>query len=87
MFRIIRSIVALVGLFQIMLLVPVYGQTSDDSALRAEIARLAGADFRGVESVVQSLASTGDPAVTTVLRALRGGDVYWRKSDLSLIHI
>ena len=81
MFRKIRSIVALVGLFQAMLLLPVYGQTSDDTALRAEIARLAGADFRGVESVVQSLASTGDPAVTMVLRALRGGDVYWRKSD------
>lgn len=81
MFRTIRSIVALVGFFQTILLVPVYGQTSDDAALRADIARLAGADFRGVESVVQSLASTGDPAVTMVLRALRSGDVYWRKSD------
>ena len=81
MFRTIRSIVALVGFFQTILLVPVYGQTGDDAALRADIARLAGADFRGVESVVQSLASTGDPAVTMVLRALRSGDVYWRKSD------
>ena len=81
MSRMLRSIVAIVGLLQMMMLVPVHGQTSDDAALRAEIARLAEADFRGVETVVQSLASTGDPAVTSVLRALRSGDVYWRKSD------
>ncbi len=81
MFRMIRSIVAFICLLQVMSLGPVYGQTSDEIALRIEIARLAGADFRGVDAVVQSLASTGNPAVTPILRALRSGDVYWRKSD------
>ena len=81
MLRKFRSIVALVGLLQIMMLGPVYGQTSDETALRAEIARLAAADFRGIDSVVQSLALTGDPAVTPILRSLRSGDVYWRKAD------
>jgi urea transport system permease protein len=76
-----RSLIAAIGLLQMLMLAPVYGQTSDESALRADIARLAGADFNGVESVVQSLAATGDPAVAPLLRALRGGDVYWRKSD------
>ena len=81
MLRMFRSVIAFVGLLQLAMLVPAHGQANDDAALRGEIARLAEADFRGVEAVVQSLASTGDPAVTSVLRALRSGDVYWRKSD------
>jgi len=85
MFQKFRFLVALVGLLQLMALGPSYGQTSDATTLRGEIARLAGVDFRGVEAVVQSLAETGDPAVTPILRALRGGDVYWLKSDNTVV--
>ena len=33
------------------------------------------------EAVIAELAATGDPAVALALRALRDGDLYWRKSD------
>jgi len=74
-------------IFLIALLLPasLNAQTGEDSVLRAEVAKLAEADFREVEAVVSALASAGDPAVTPVLRALRGGDVYWRKSDKRVV--
>ena len=81
MIRVIRSIAALVGLLQMLMLMPAYGQTGNEAAIRDQIARLAGADFDGVAGTVASLAATGDPAVAPVLEALRAGDIYWRKSD------
>ena len=54
---------------------------SEESGIRNEVSGLVGAKFPQVRLVVDALAATGDPDVAPVLRALRGGDVYWRKSD------
>ena len=85
MIRVIRSIAAIVGLLQMMMLGPSYGQTSDETAIRTEIAQLAGADFKGTADVVQSLAAIGGPNAAPVLRALRAGDIYWRKADQRIV--
>lgn len=76
-----RSIIAVLGFLHILTALPAYAQSNDEATLRAEIAQLAGADFEKTATVIQSLAATGNPAAAPVLRALRGGDVYWRKSD------
>ncbi len=85
MIRVIRSIIAIVGLLQMFMLGPSYGQTGDETVIRDHIARFAGADFQGIAETVSTLAATGDPAVAPVLRALRGGDIYWRKSDRRVV--
>ncbi len=81
MLRVIRSVITCVGLLQMFMLVPAYGQTSGETSVRDEISQLAEADFDGIADVITSLAATGDPTVAPVLHALRAGDIYWRKSD------
>lgn len=53
----------------------------DNAALRAEINRLADADFDTVASVVDALGASGEPSVAGVLTALRAGDIFWREAD------
>lgn len=78
----IRAAFSIVALICMVLALPGTARAqTDDATIRAELERLVDADFGTVEAVVQSLAATGDPAVAPVLRALRGGDIYWRKDD------
>ena len=58
--------------------------TSAAAEPREIIKRLADASFQDVEAVIDDLVATGDPAVGPFLEALRGGDVYWRKSDKAI---
>lgn len=59
----------------------VAGSAHAEDATPGMINSLAGGNFHNTEKVVSSLAATGDIRVVPALKALSGGDLYFRKSN------
>ena len=58
---------------------------ASEDALATAMRGLVEGGFQETGAAIEAMAATGDPRAAPVLRALRAGDLFWRKSDKRVV--
>ncbi len=76
-----RRLLTAAALLASLLLIPLVAGAAEIGELRTMSAGFVSNTFKDIAETAEALAATGDPRVAPALKALRGGDLYIRKTD------